>query len=202
MFGKMKSKKRIFLIVVVCALAIAWTIRYVSLNKYWRAVLPGECKIVIFNIGEEVPFENNIMVSPNIYAKGASITVNNVQILDYQSFIEDNQIGQNRTPNRNAKLVVVLDVTFENKGEDDVTINVMDYYLHGIDQYFTVDANIMEMINPNVIIELQTGVKFEAVLIYPISENRLSRQTWKNFDKYSLYLMATIHPERKEIKIQ
>ena len=197
----MKRKKHVFLIVIVCVLAIAWTIRYVSLNMYWRSVLPGKDKMVTYNVGEEVPFGDNLMVSPNIYARGASITVNKVQILDYATYMEDNQIEQRRTPNRKAKSVVVLDVTFENKG-DPVAINIMDYYLHGVDQYFTADLDIMEAMNPNVIIELQAGEECKAILAYPIPENRLSRQTWKNFDKYSLYLMATIRPERKEIKIQ
>ena len=196
----MKNKKRVFLIVIFCVLAIAWIIRYVSLNHYWRTVRPLE-KRVIYQVGEEVPFGDNLMVSPHKYARGASITINRVQILDYQTFMEENQIEQRRSPNRKAKLVIVLDATFKNEGET-VTIDLTDYYLHGIDQYYTTSFDIVESLNNGLLVELQAGEEFDAILAYPISEYSLSRGTWKNFDEYSLYLMATIRPELREIQIQ
>ena len=50
--------------------------------------------------------------------------------------------------------------------------------------------------------KIQNGEEIISILAYPTSEGSLSNQTWKSFDNYTLYLMATIHPERREIQIQ
>lgn len=196
-----KSTKRLLVICAILLLTAGWTWRYVSLNAFWKSTIPDEYTETVCSIGETVTFGEDIFL-PDGYA----MCVNQFATVDYDVYLEENQIVLDKEPSMPPDKLAIVNVTLSNVGEADKSISLLEFSLHGIDAYFSFSMELIAASNPilngEVGVTLRPGESCDFILVYEIRDKYLSAYTWKNFESYDLYLRTTVYPHLQEIKVQ
>lgn len=196
-----KTTKWILITSIAILLVSVWTWRYVSLNEYWESTIPKEYSETVFSIGETVVFGEDIFLP-----EGYALCVNSIDLQDYPEFLAENQITLENEQSRPPAKLALVNITLSNIGEKEEGISLLEFSLHGLDEYFSFNAELLAAINPvlqgNVGIILRPGESYDFVLVYEIRDEYLSHYTREHFDTYELYLTTTVYPSKQEIKVQ
>lgn len=197
-------KKKTKWLIVVCAvvlLAAGWTWRYISMNMYWKSTIPAEYTETVFSLGETVTFGKDIFLP-----EGFALCANDLTIVDYQSYIEDNNITLEREPQSPPDRLAVIEITLSNVCDEEKSISLIQFPLYGIDAQFSSSIELIAASNPvlggNFGVTLRPGEAYDFVLVYEIRDEYLDYHTRNNFDSYELYLLTTVYPSRQMIKVQ
>lgn len=181
------SKRRKCVLIIVAALLIAgvWTWRYVSLNSFYRS-LYQEVRYT-YSAGEITSLEANDMDG------GYSIRVDGFAIMDIPQLCSTFSLSENDVTTTADKIAVVY-ATLYNANSQLPGVNLIDFNLHGIDNYATVDWELVPLINPvlkdtgNYGISLSPGTEYSIVIPFDLFEQYFGADTWKNLDSYPFYL--------------
>ena len=196
-----KTTKWILIIVIAILLVSVWSWRYISLNEYWESTIPEEYSETVFSIGETVVFGEDIFLP-----EGYALCVNSFDLKDYSEFLAENQITLENEQSRPPARLALVNITLSNFGDKEEGISLLEFSLHGLDEYFSFNAELLTAINPvlqgSIGIILRPSETYDFVLVYEIRDEYLSQYTQEHFDAYDLYLSTTVYPSKQEIKIQ
>lgn len=196
-----KTTKWILITSIAILLVAGWTWRYISLNEYWESTIPEEYSESVFCIGQTVEFGEDIFL-PESYA----LCVNGLTFKRYDEFLLENQITLENEPSHPPDKLALVNVTLSNIGNKEEGINLLDFSLHGLDEYFSFNAELLAAINPilhgNVGVILRPGETCDFILVYEIRDEYLSQHTKEHWESYDLYLTTTVYPSKREIKVQ
>lgn len=73
-------------------------------------------------------------------------------------------------------------------------VNLIDFHLHGIDNYATVDWELVALTNPvlrdtgNYGISLSPGTEYSVVIPFDLFQQYFGADTWRDLDSYQFYL--------------
>lgn len=180
-----KRCKWILMTVAVLLIAGVWTWRYVSLNSFYHN-LYQKVKYT-YSAGEIAPLEANNMDG------GYSIRVDGFAILDVPQICSTFSLSEHDVTTTADKIAVVYATLF-NTNSQLPGVNLIDFNLHGIDNYATVDWELVPLINPvlkdtgNYGISLSPGTEYSVVIPFELFEQYFGADTWKNLDSYPFYL--------------
>lgn len=196
-------KKRIFyLIVIVIAIAI-WISRYININAYWESTIPENYKTTTYSMDEVVHLGDNFM-RYGIKANGCSLVVTDFEIIEYDKYLL-RAVPLIETSYPPEKLIIV-DLLLRNNGTAANKIDLGAFLLHGIDQVFLSNNELIAQMNPilnnSTEILLSPDAEQRLLLFFNIREHNLSKVTFNNIDNYDMNLMVTVYPERKEVIVQ
>lgn len=181
------SKRRKWILMTVAVLLIAgvWTWRYVSLNSFYHN-LYQKVKYT-YPAGEIAPLEANNMDG------GYSIRVDGFSIMDIPQLRSAFSLSENDVTTTADKIAVVY-ATLYNANSQLPGVNLIDFNLHGIDNYATVDWGLVPLINPvlkdtgNYGISLSPGTEYSVVIPFELFEQYFGADTWKKLESYQFYL--------------
>lgn len=196
-------KKRIFyLIVIVIAIAI-WISRYININTYWESTIPENYKTTTYSMDEVVHLGDNFM-RYGIKANGCSLVVTDFEIVEYDKYLlrAVPLIEISYPPEK----LIIVDLLLRNNGTAANKIDLGAFLLHGIDQVFLSNNELIAQMNPilnnSTEILLSPDAEQRLLLYFNIREHNLSKVTFNNIDNYDMNLMVTVYPERKEVIVQ
>lgn len=199
---KRMKKKRILLCAVSLIMIIGWMWRYNSLNTYYNAQYQ---KIrVEYAPGEVVPYgEDTISLDGTM--NGYSIRVDKYEVMDLSIFMD--RFGNESTNiYTHPDKVVVVYATLFNEKSDAEGIMLTDIGLHGIDNYATMDWELLTISNPvlqgNYGIKLSPNTEYQVVLPYALYQEYFGADTWHRIDEYTWFLHVTASPTEKDIRLE
>lgn len=185
----MKKLKYALILLALVLLAAAWTVRYVSINRYYES-LDNNVELT-WALGELVPLEES--------DEGYYIRVDGFRIADYGDVCPD---AEGDAPEKLA----LVDITLKNTGSDAEGIPLSELPLYGIDEVLFLDYAALDRLNPvlqgNSGIRLADGTEYRLTLPYGLYKANFSRGTWNDLDRYGLFLQLTGFPTRKSIVLQ
>lgn len=197
-----KRKRNLIIAGIILILALLWTWRYISLNRYWRTVGDVPEKKV-YSKGEVVPFEKDIL-DKYTDLDGYSISVDEFIIMDFPDFLEKHDIREEDLKERAREKIGAVYITLYNDTCDD-HINLNYLCMHGIDTYIPMDWELLSAANP--ILEGSNGIhiphhtKCELILPFSVKKEFLYSD-WGKLDQCKLYLHITALPTEKDIQVQ
>lgn len=180
-----KRRKCVLMTVAVLLIAGVWTWRYVSLNSFYHN-LYQKVKYTYF-AGEIAPLEANNMDG------GYSIRVDGFSIMDIPQLRSAFSLSENDVTT-NADKIAVVYASLYNANSQLPGLNLIDFNLHGIDNYATVDWELVPLINPvlkdtgNYGISLSPGTEYSVVIPFALYERYFGADTWKKLESYQFYL--------------
>lgn len=198
----MKKVLRLILIATVLVLlAVGWTWRYVTLNNYYNDLDNRDYQL--YQAGDLVPFEddgNDMDTDLN----GYYIRVDGYEIRDYQDYLEDTAISLPESDTAPDKLALIT-VTLVNETCAPNPIMATDMMLRGVDSVMPMDWDVLVQANPilggNTGIALNPGTECHLILPYGLRKDRFDGSTWRNINKYKLFLQVTNSLTTKEIQV-
>lgn len=180
-----KRRKCVLITVAVLFIAGVWTWRYVSLNSFYHNL---EQKVrYTYTAGEIAPLEVNAM------DEGYSIRVDGFAILDIPQICSTFSLSEHDVTTTADQIAVVYATLF-NDNSQLPGVNLIDFNLHGIDNYATVDWELVPLINPvlkdtgNYGISLSSGTEYSVVIPFDLFKRYFGADTWKHLDSYPFYL--------------
>lgn len=201
---KMKRNIKIILIVfAISLLAGAWLWRYISFNQFYDE-LSQKGETNIYEIGSVVPFGDN-WIQHNCHALGYSLRVDRFEIVDFKSFLSEQEGIESTNPYVPDKLALAY-ITLSKEKSEDLGVMLTELKMHGIDQVVGMDWELLLALNP--ILEGNYGIALpddsECALILPFDLYReyFSSHTWNNLEQYDMFLRMTIWPEEIKVKVQ
>lgn len=139
---KKKRIKTVILIAVItliCVLLILWFFQYRETNR--KAIRE---KAEYYSMGEFVSLDDNFFIDRAENLNGYSIRVNNAQLVDYKTYIEENG-GEVLTPASDSiklpKYMILLNITMKNEGNKDGAYNVQKLALYNKSLKIPVDVD-------------------------------------------------------------
>lgn len=197
----MKRRKLLLILLTILILAGAWTVRYLSLNRFYTQM--DNTTETIYSLGEEIPF-GNASIEYNLYADGYQIRVDSFEIVDCAAFCAsmDTEIClTGRTPDKLA----LVTITLTNTGSTAEGVPLIEFDLFGIDEPLFMDYDILDLLNPvlqgNVGVRLAENTSYQFVLPYDLCQTDFSAETWRNIDRYELFLQITTPPTCKIVQL-
>lgn len=197
----MKNRKWILICIVAVVLAGLWVWRYTTMNTYYDSF--ANIRNVVYQAGEVVPFGDDKLVSTD-NAKGYSIRVNSMEILEPQEFVQETGISLYNLAIKPERIALVY-ITLFNEESDAEGIYLIDFELHGIDNYVGMNWALLAELNPVLQgaygIRLEDHTQYELVLPFNVFEQYFDGYTWSNMDSYDWFLRITTWPNEKDIAV-
>lgn len=198
---KMKRQIKIIGAIFFCVLILAlWSISYYSLNKRYQDNLI--LKIVKYDMGKFIPFENDIVNGFNI--DGYEIKINSAEILNCKGYLSKYEVTET-IPSLPEK-ICLLTATLKNNESQAEGVFLPDFILKGVDSY--TDCNIALTMRANPVLKETPGIslapqsEYDIVIIYNLRESDYSYRTWENIEDYPMTLQITDYPTTKEIQLE
>lgn len=194
-----KRRKCVLMTVAVLLIAGVWTWRYMSLNSFYHN-LHQEVRYT-YSAGEIVPLEVTAM------DEGYSIRVDGFKILDVAQICSTFSLSEHDVTTTADKIAVVYATLF-NTNSQLPGVNLIDFNLHGIDNYATVDWELVSLMNPvlkdtgNYGISLSPGTEYSVVIPFELFEQYFGADTWKNLDSYPFYLCRSTPDGETDVRCQ
>lgn len=197
-----KRTKNWIICAVILLLAVVWVWRYMTLNAYYESISLLEEK-QRYAIGDIVPYESDRSGSGAIL-DGYSLRVNSMEMMDYDDYLASVSYPTEDLRTHPDK-VALVQVTLFNENSDAEGIMLTELQLHGIDQYFSMDWDLLVKENP--ILEENYGIRLpydsECELTLPFSFFQMHFSAgWDDLESYDLYLHLTTWPTEKDIRVQ
>lgn len=190
--------------ILICAIVVLtglWFWRYTSLNAYYDSINTVVEKV--YQVGEIVPFEDDY-TSDQTTVDGYSIRVDGMEILEIDEFCQrtgmttEDMIG---APDR----VALVTITLFNAHNEEDTVTLLDFGLHGIDSVAGMNWSLLTALNPvlegHYSVRIREGSQYQFVLPYNLRQNSFGSNTWNNMDGYEWFLRVTAWPTEKDIAI-
>lgn len=203
----MKNKKLVFIVcglVILCAL---WSIRYHSLNSYFREMYSQNTEEE-YGLNEVVEFGEDKDRNGNSY-RGYSVTATKFEIYDRAGFEAEYGVDLDDYADSIYAMpgnIAVVSLRFENEGSDAEGVRLDGFALHGVDSYFYPEFPFTNAVNPllgdAMGITLDDGGRCELDLVYFLHDSRLSSSVRRHIDDYKMWLSVTSYPAEKEILLQ
>lgn len=194
-----KRRKCVLMTVAVLLIAGVWTWRYMSLNSFYHN-LHQEARYT-YSAGEIAPLEVTAM------DEGYSIRVDGFKILDVAQICSTFSLSEHDVTTTADKIAVVYATLF-NTNSQLPGVNLIDFNLHGIDNYATVDWELVSLMNPvlkdtgNYGISLSPGTEYSVVIPFELFEQYFGADTWKNLDSYPFYLCRSTPDGETDVRCQ
>ena len=193
----MKGKKLIgcLMLLVVTGLVI-WRIYAVNQD------IPLAEKMY-YHLGDEVPFEQDVLVSGGM--QGYSIKVNAVEVMDLDRFLEkyDGNIDDIADP---PQKVYDLNVTVTNENNTDGGIILYEFKQQNKAAISSFNLDCYKIANAeknyeNAGIAVRPGTSVTFQLPFSMYRHLFNTRTWENLENYPMYLTVTLYPHKKMIWI-
>ncbi len=206
----MKRSKRWIWLAVALLLAGAWTIRYVTMNRYYddAARQVAEESKVIYSLGDWVPLGNNRLSGVWTTAEGYTLRADGCQVMDFQDYLDSRGLTLAEIEEVEEDFViperlVVVHAVLANEDSEAQGVMLNSFSIHGRD--FLIQPNWTMMIAANGLqslgLSLSQQSQIELDLIF--SFNHLDIYTsWDRMDQEELYLAVTGFPVQQEVRIQ
>ena len=195
-------KKKIYIVFLACSLLATglWTWRYRSLNAYYSSMTNRSKEV--FSMREIIPFEADFLTD-DIQAAGCSIRVDDFEIVDFDSYSNQNSLIE--TTHKPEKLALVY-VTLFNEGSDATNVLLTAFRLHGLDNYVGMSWDVLLATNPvlegNYDIYLPPDTECGLIIPFELHSSLFGGDTWRNLDSYEFFFHVTSYPTEKDIQVQ
>jgi len=198
----MKVMHKIILGVILFAgLAVAWWMRYDSLNSYYSSFSGN--KREIHQLEEIVSFDDNYI--NDLCVSGYSIRVDNFTIQQFEDYINAKAIDEDMLLSKPDKIALVY-ITLFNENSAAEGIMLTAFGLHGVDNYVGLNWDLLLLENPvlqgNFGIGLSPNTEYKLVLPFDLYQEHFGDDTWRNIENYQFFLHTTAYPVEKDIQVQ
>lgn len=174
-----------------------------------------------FEIGEEVPIEQNIFLDDFENMDGYTVTVNNAEIVSYDEFLakyhyqesDDSPLFEEDDMNF-PEMVYDLHLTIKNTNlTEDLTehkgINFLNYHLTGTDFLLQISEPLYMIANPNLKTEIFEGFRLRSetemdfhLPFYFAPSSIMERIQVEDILNDNVYLVVSLYPNQKQILIE
>lgn len=164
--------KRVIFLAAALLLAGTWIWRYAALNAFWNTQY--EKVQYTYQSGEVVPYGTDMMsyLGPNV--EGYSIRVDGFAVMDLAEFLDSISVSEESVFSVADKVAVVYATLFnEDNGDANVGITLIDFTLHGADNYAAPDWELVSAANPvlqsgSYGIQLSPGTEYQVILPFAL----------------------------------
>ena len=187
---------------IILVLVAGWIWRYCTMNAQYKSS-NNELREV-YSMGEIVPFGTNYTLQ-GLQADGYSLRVDSFTIVNYDGFLTEIGLDLETTNNVPEKLALVYITLFNDESTAD-GVMLTDFWLHGIDNYVSVDPDVLAAINPVLAtgygISLSPGTEYSLIIPFDLPQVLFGNDTWRNIEDYMFYLHITNYPTEKDILVK
>lgn len=200
---KFSKKKKIILAVLGMIFVAAWIWRYCSVNRFYHEHTTKT--IAYYSMDENVPFGDDFLALHES-AEDCYINVDNYEIVDFDDYVLNNGISLDTRQVEIPEKLVLIQITLQNEGFENRTINFTNFSLFGVDSNAPMDYELLCQINPILsdgawgITLPQKGV-CQIILPYMLFADYYGYSTWNDLENYTFYLQCTSFPTVKCIQM-
>lgn len=180
-----KRRKCVLITAALFLIAGVWTWRYMSLNSFYHTLYQ---KVrYTYAAGDIAPLETTAA------DEGYHIRVDGFAIMDISQLCSTFSLSENDVTTSADKIAVVYATLF-NANSQSPGVSLIDFNLHGIDNYATVAWDLVALTNPvlqdtgNYGISLSPGTEYSVVIPFDLFQLYFGADTWNNLDAYEFYL--------------
>lgn len=142
---KFSKKKKIILAVLGMILVAAWIWRYCSVNRFYHEHTTKT--IAYYSMDESVPFEDDFLALHES-AEDCFVNVDNYEIVDFDDYVLNNRISLDTRQVEIPEKLVLVQITLQNEGFENRTINFTNFSLFGVDSNAPMDYELLCQMNP------------------------------------------------------
>lgn len=183
------SKRKIIITVISVCLVCVYAYQFISINSTFP-----QNKKVAYNTNDKVTYYQN-----------TAIKVLNSQIIDKESILKDSGLKKEMehyyNDNDNYKLINV-EIEISNLNNEDAQVSLEHLHLESVSWSLQPFLPVVLYYNNfGVNISLKGNETKKITLSYPLSENMFSEGGWYKLEQREYYLVYSLYPEKKMVKI-
>lgn len=195
----MSKKKVIGGIVAVCLVvfSVVYVKSYIEVNSKWK-----DAPVEVYEKNEKVAMEDDIL--QNYTMKGYAIAVTDAEVMEYEDYLK--KYGGKDEYTIVPDKVYDVTITLWNDGaEDGVGIDFNEFYIQGTATISSINDQLLDLANPafkgSTAVALRPNTEMEMHLPFNLYEDFFRKNVWENLDTFDMYLVATLYPTKKMIKL-
>lgn len=197
----MKQRANLIKIILISIIGVILVLTYVHRYRVVNQKLKA-APVLEYSIGEEVKMEQDILINDTM--EGYSIRVNQAEVLSYKDFLKKYNVEDEYSyvPDK----IYDVEVTLRNiDADDEVGINLAEFYVQGVAVCAGLDINLLEQANPVLngvyAIALRKDSSMSIHLPFGLYEENFKKDVWNNLNDFPMNFVVTLYPTKKIVPL-